>query len=405
VTSRPWRSVSRWVIVLLVVSTISWRPHVFYAGGLDPIVVAKGLIGLVAIGLAWSARVQRGSGRPMGTTYLWLTIGYLTASTFGAWTLGDLAVAGVLSVRILMLAVAVALLVKTFPAPRLVRDLIVVLLTIALLAVITGAAGYLGGARLRGGFPPLHPNELALMCALPALGLAYLVIQGKARAIHVVLLLIMVGSIWATGSRTSLMALVAGFLVMLAQARRLKSPVAVALACCVPVLVYMILGTELFAEYFARGGTEELTTLNSRSIGWAAAFTYPQTDWNVWLGSGLSVKQVPVEGQYWDEQVLDSSWVSALVHAGWVGVGIMVFWMISVIVRSFGLHRDHRMIVQGLLIYILIRSVLENGLVDSTPTFLALMLISLALDRGNRVDEGTAISGAYRAVPASATRP
>lgn len=382
-TTPAWSTLSRWVVLLLVVATITWRPQVFYTGGLDPIVAAKAMLVSVAIALAWFARVQRGAGRPMGTAHLWLLLGYLTAAAFGAWTLGILPVTAIMAIRILMLAVAVALLVKTFPAEQLFRDVIAVTLLVGTIAVVSGLGRFVATGRLGGGIPPLHPNELALLCAIPAIGCCHLVLQGRARLWQVAAVPLMLGAIWATGSRTSLMAVLAAILVMLLQSRRLHPAMVVALACSVPVAAYVVLATPLLADFFGRGGTDNLMTLNSRSIGWAGALAYPETVWNHLFGSGLAVRMVPVLGQYWDEQVIDSSWVSAFVHAGWVGAGALALWMTLVAWRSTRVAPERRMLAQGLLVFLLIRSVLESGLIDSTPAFLVLCLISLTLDRGS----------------------
>lgn len=376
-----WASASRWVVLLAIVTTISWRPQVFYSGGVDSVVLMKAVIGLLAVGLAWLAWVQRVRDRPVGTAYLWCTAAFLVASSFGAWTLGDLTVAGVLTLRVALLAVTVGLLVKTFPVEQLLRDLLVVCGLTGVLGAVTGLPEYLAGERLGGGIPAVHPNELAFLCALPVIGLVYLVVQGTARVPHVLGLFALLGVVWATGSRTTLMAIVVAAMIMFVQARRLKRHVAVALASTLPVTAYVMVATDLFVEFFTRGNLENISTLNSRSIGWAAAFDYPATEWNRWLGSGLSVKMMPVQGQYWDMQGLDSSWVSAVVHAGWIGAGLLAIWVVTVAVRSFWLPRDLRLLVQAVLGYLIIRSVLENGLLDSTGTFVAFLLISLVVDR------------------------
>jgi O-antigen ligase len=377
---RPWRSSSRLVILLLLVTTMSWRPHSYYSGGMDTVVVAKALISLVALSLAWFARVQLTQGRPMGNRYVWMAIALLTVSTFGAWIAGDLLVAGVSTLRILVLVAVVVLLVKTFPPARLLRDLIVVMLAIALLAIVTGAGSYLGGGRLQGGVPPLHPNELAVMCGVPIVGLAYQMLQGRAQVRLTLLFLLLLASVWATGSRTSLLAVIVALIVLLVQARVLSPVVTVALAGCVPILVYLALGTDVVVNFFSRDA-QNLATLNSRSIGWRAALDYPDSGWNQWFGSGLAVRLIPVEGQYWESQGLDGSWVSAFVHAGGIGVAILLAWVLSVIWRSFKAQREDRMLLQSLLALILLRSVMENGLFDATPTFIALLLLSLFVDR------------------------
>ncbi len=95
------------------------------------------------------------------------------------------------------------------------------------------------------------------------------------------------------------------------------------------------------------------------------------------MGAGLAKKQVPVVGQFWKTQVLDSSWMSALVQAGRSG------WCCSVFgsrgrsrPRCTG-HGAHRMLFVGLLAYLIARSILESGLVDSTTAFMTFFLVSV----------------------------
>ena len=43
-----------------------------------------------------------------------------------------------------------------------------------------------------------------------------------------------------------------------------------------------------------------------------------------WFGQGLAQKKISVAGQWWDTQLLDSSWISAVVQGGYLGVGLVV---------------------------------------------------------------------------------
>lgn len=388
-----WRGTSRWALFLLIVATSTWRPQVFYEGGVDPIVAMKALIVLGTIALAWFARTERPRGRRLDDSVTWLLTGFLLCSTFGGWVAGHGKVDLILGLRVFMLAVALVLLVKTFPAARLVRDLIAIMALISIVAIVTGLPAYAaGGERLRGGIPPLHPNELAFACAIPSIGLGYLLIHRETRLRHILLFGFLMGGLWLSGSRTSLLGVLLALVIVLVQAQVLKRWIAICLASLIPVLVYIALGTGVLNQFANRGGEGRITTLNSRSIAWAAAGDFPATEFNRWFGSGISIKMIPVAGQYWEDQALDSSWVSAFIQAGWIGIAIMVAWWLLVLARSFRLPLSLRPLVQGLLAYILVRTVLENGMVDSSPMFVAFFLLSLVTMRRDLADERTEIT-------------
>lgn len=388
-----WAGASRWALFLLIIATSTWRPQVFYEGGVDPIVLAKAMMVGGTIVLAWFARVNRRDGRPLGNTVIWLIIAYLITGTFGGWVAGHLMVDLILNIRVFMLAVAVILLVKTYPAARLLRDLVAIMTLIAVVAIITGLPAFAaGGERLRGGLPPLHPNELAFVCAVPAIGIGHLLVHRESRPRHMMLFGFLMAGLWLSGSRTSLMGVIIALAIIVVQAKVLKRWIAIAISALIPVAAYVTLGTGVLTQFATRGGEGRITTLNSRSIAWAAAWDYAPTDFNRWFGSGLSIKLIPVAGQYWEDQALDSSWVSAFIQVGWIGIVILILWWLIVTVRTFALPVGMRPLIQGLLAYIFIRSILENGLVDSSPMFVAFVLLSLLATRRGLDRETTAVT-------------
>lgn len=380
--SRPWMSASRWIMLMVVLSTVTWRSASIYSGGVDPVVAAKAALAALALALAWTARINNPVGRPMGTMFIWFLVAYVTVSSFGAWTEGQLAVSGVLSVRLLMVATAVILLVKTFPPVQLMRDLMASIALVAVVAAITGAPSFFLEGRLGGGVPGMHSNELSLLCALSAIGGIYLVFTNQARALHVLVLGVVMIALIGTGSRTALLTVVLAAFIMLPQTKKLSPFVSLSMVACIPITLFVMLGTGAFESYFTRQGEGDVSTLNSRSIVWSAALDYPPTEWVRWFGSGLATKELPVQGQYWDTQVLDSSWVSALVQAGWVGVLILLGWVLSLAALTFRMERGPRMLTQALLVALVSRGVVESGLMDSSPAFLTFVMITLLADRG-----------------------
>lgn len=384
VTDNPWLSASRWIMLILLVSTVTWRSSSIYGGGLDIVVVAKACLGLLAVGLAWIARMSTPRPRPMGNTFVWLLIAYATISTFGAWTAGRLAVSGVLSVRLLLVGLTLILLVKTFPAKVLWADLMAAMTVVALVAAVSGIPSLFAEGRLSGGVPGMHSNELALLCTLTVIGGIHRLLLGRTNPLGLAVLSLLFVALLGTGSRTALLTVVLAVLVMLPQARKISPILSIFTLACIPATIFVLLGTGFLESFFVREGEGDATTLNSRSIAWSAALHYPPDDWVRWLGSGLGTKEIPVAGQYWDKQVLDSSWVSALVQAGWFGVLIMLVWTLVVIAMTFRMKREDRMLAQGLLLALVTRSILESGLMDSSPAFLVFAFIALVADTGPR---------------------
>lgn len=369
--------------LLMIIATVSWRNKVYFSGGLDPVVVGKAALSVLALSIAWAARQRCGEPRPMGTRYVWLLLAYLVVSVFGAWSNGEIVPTAVLATRLLVLAATVVMLVRTYSPEVVLRALLTAMVVVALVGVITGIATVATG-RLRGGILPLNPNEIALLLGPPALGLMWLILTGRSTARHAALLVGLLGTIWLTGSRTALMALVVAMTLMIPQVRQMKPAVAVLLTFAVGGLLYLTMATNLITDFFARGGDSNITTLSSRTIAWSAAFSFPDTEWLRYMGAGLATKRIPVQGQYWDDQLLDSSWVSALVQVGWIGVCLLAVWSISALVASVRCPREARMLLTPLLVLLIVRSTLESGLLDSTPAFIVFVAVSLIVDRHSR---------------------
>lgn len=372
---------------LMIIATVSWRHKVYFTGGLDPVVLGKGALSVLALGLAWTARQRCAHPRPMGSRYVWLLLAYLSVSVFGAWSTGELVPTAILAVRLVILATTVIFLIRSYSPETVLRALFTAMLVVALVGTASGVATVASG-RLEGGIPPLNPNEIAMLLGPPAIGILWLILTGRSKAYHGVLLAALMGIIWLTGSRTALMALVVAMALMVTQVRQMKPAVAVLLAFAVGGVIYLAMATNLITDFFARGGDSNITTLSSRTIAWSAAFTFPETEWVRYMGAGIATKRIPVQGQYWDDQLLDSSWVSALVQVGYVGVLILGIWCISALIASARCAREPRMLLMSVLVLLIIRSTLESGLIDSTPAFITFVTVSLLVDKTTREGGG-----------------
>jgi hypothetical protein len=146
----------------------------------------------------------------------------------------------------------------------------------------------------------------------------------------------------------------------------------------VPLVAYVVLETDLLRSVLERGGSENVTTLSSRTIAWNAAFEMDRPWLQTWFGEGLSVKQIPVPGQYWSTQLLDSSWVSAFVQGGYLGIALVGVWSLALVVACLRAGRTWRPLLTGLLVFVLGRSFLESGLFDASASFITFILVSFA---------------------------
>ena len=90
---------------------------------------------------------------------------YLCISTMGSLLFGDFSATGKLSIRAAVIALVVLLLFEA------VRPIVLVDLFARLLTAATILAGATGGfsttGRLTGVIPPMHPNEIAFLAAVP----------------------------------------------------------------------------------------------------------------------------------------------------------------------------------------------------------------------------------------------
>jgi|SRR5690625_347256 len=376
-TCVPNRKTSFLTLFLLLLATVSWRRGIYYDGGIDPVVAGKAVVSLIALTLAWRATQTGEDLRPVRGLPVALLVAYAAVSIMGAYAADQLLASGVLAVRLLIVALTLYLLARRFPGEVLFRDLVRSMLLVATISAVTGVALNGLSDRLFGGVPPLHANELAMLFAMGAMGIAWLALNDGVKGHHGLVFLFAVGAIWLTGSRTSLAALLIALILMIMHARRPSRLVATAVVASIPLGYYSLFASEVLDGFFLRGGGEQWTTLSSRTIAWSAAWTFPDTFWARWTGVGLAQKLIPVRAQWWDVQLLDSTWVSALVQVGLLGIGVLLVLLATVTTACLRTPRPIRMFLLAALGFLLIRSLLESGLFDSTPSFLVLMLIAL----------------------------
>jgi hypothetical protein len=140
--------------------------------------------------------------------------------------------------------------------------------------------------------------------------------------------------------------------------------------------------TGVVTAFVTRDG-DGVGTLESRFIAWRAALDLPQSAWQEVFGGGMALKVIPIKGQWWDEQPLDSSWVSLLVQAGVLGLAVGLGWVLWALRGAARTPRPVRVLFLGLLVFVVGRSTVESGMFDATPAFLLLAALSALAERGS----------------------
>lgn len=382
--------------LLLLGSTVAWRKGFYYDGGADGVVLAKAacqaLACLLAFALAARAPQRRKiPGRPFLLLFLFVSV-----SLLGAVAVGDIGASVVLAARLLLVAATVGFLLAASPTPSALKPLLVAMAIVGLVSAATGLPGLLAGQRLSGVIPPLRPNAIAMLCGVPAIALAHSILRGKGTFARVTFLGILLGAVLATESRTALLGLALAVALIVLALRRMRRVVAVGLLGLGTVMLPALLYTPALMNMVMRPGSASLLTLNSRTLAWETVLDTPARTWERWVGGGLSIKTVSVEGQYWDSQVLDSSWISALAQAGVLGTLVLAVWALSLLSRS--LRRAPDSFLPAMLVFLLLRSFLENGLTEVSTSFLLFFAMSLVVWEPRAEAADTAPARVYTAV-------
>ncbi len=367
---------------LLVLSVVSWRPDALFTGGVDGVVIAKALLALIALGCALLIHRRSTERARVGARSAILLVVVVGLSVLGALAAGDLAPSLVLALRIILLAATVVVLAGAAPAPRVLASLFVAMGALALIGAVTGIPSLLEEGRLATGIPAMRPNELAGLAAPPLLAL---VIQAARRGLTPGSSILLVGFasiLWATGSRTTLVVVAVAVVIGIVLAWPVPHSTGIALILLAPVSYAVVAFTDVVSTAVIRGqDIDQLTTLSSRTIAWEAVLGIPFDSWLKWIGTGLAVKTVEVNQRWWDVQVLDSSWVSVLAQAGVLGLLVVLVW-VAMTLRDALRSPDLRVLALPLLVLLLLRSGLENGLIESSVIFMLFFLTSITLERG-----------------------
>lgn len=375
--AHTWRLYAVWI--LLIISLVSWRTRVFYTGGVDPTVAAKAALTLIAMALA-SIRRPIIARIDFGPRTLVITAVYLVSSALGGWASGSAATSSVLAIRSFMVLVTVALVLRSFGEDEAVRTAMFSMCAVGLLIAVAGLPTFAASGRLSGGIFPISPNQLAMLFGPPIIWFLWRMFRGDAPARYGLVVAILLGLCWMTGSRTGIVALLFAAVLTMGTSPRIPRASLFAAVLAFPIAFYILDFTSIVSTFVGRDGTGNVTTLNSRTIAWTAVLNAHPDFSHLWFGGGLSTKTVQVTGQFWDSQVVDSSWVSAYIQAGLVGFILLALWSVTSLIAAFRSPRDRRPLWVGLVVFAVIRSGLESGLIDSAVLFLIMLLPNLALD-------------------------
>jgi O-antigen ligase len=372
--------------IALIVSVTAWRRGVYFEGAFDTVVIAKAALQGAALATALLLKKSAPTVYPVAGGPLLAVLAVLAVSMIGALQAGETNASTVLVVRTILLAVTVVLLVSVFSRQEVLRQLVIALgITGAVLAV-TGIGTMAGGGRLEGTFLPISPNGLVILCAIPALAAINRVITGRATIGVIVAACFYTLACVATQSRTGLLGLAVAIVVLVLSVQMIQRYMAVVMIACVPALFVVVMYTPFLVSLLNREGTASNFTLNSRTIAWQVVLQTPYESLQKWVGAGLSIKTVNVRGQYWNEQVLDSSWVSALAQTGIIGTAILAVLVTAVMVTNVRGGRRNALPI-AILVFLLIGTFLETGLLDASVTFV--VFIALASAFVPRSDGGT----------------
>jgi hypothetical protein len=369
-----------WLMVLA--SLIPWRRDAFFSGSIDPVVISKAVLGVAAFLLALFVPGHESAKARVGFVGIAIVFFYCALSTAGGYAADSTIPALVIAVRLILLATTVLLVVHHFRAPVVLRSLLGSMALVGGIGALLGAGRVFSGRRLATDLPALNPNDLALLCAVPAIGLVYEMTTGRRSwTLRLPLLVALVGAVWLTGSRTGLFAMVVGIVFVILSSGRARIRTIVCAIASVPVTFAILAYTNTLASVIVRDGATQadLVTLTARTTAWQAVLNTPNDTWRRWIGSGLDLRQVKVSGQYWEQQVIDSSWISSLAQAGVIGVVLLATLTLLTVVWSVRA-RTLRGFTTPLLAFILIRSFLESGLLDVYVTFVVFFTLSALCD-------------------------
>ncbi|KQZ85186.1 hypothetical protein ASD56_02130 [Microbacterium sp. Root166] len=372
------------IFLLLIISVIPWRSAMVYEGGIDSVVIAKALVALITLGGAFLLWVHTTTKVPIGLGPAGILFVILLVSLLASVVSGNVSATLVLVIRVVMVMVTVLLLLSCVPWHIGLGSLMAAMGLIAIVAAVTGLPSLASEGRLGGGVPEIHPNELAGLAGPPLVALVVLMLRTRVRPWSMSAAVVLLAILIASGSRTALLGVIVTIAVAVITNGIRNRGVVYLLLGGLPLAYAIALFTGIVSDLATRGGSTDTTSaLDSRFDAWKVVLGWDWASWEKWIGLGLSVKQVKVDIQWRDEQVLDSSWASLLAQTGLLGTalaaGLVAWCLIAALISS-----SRRGVLLPLLVLLVMRSVTESGLVDSAMPFIQFLVIATLLTHRSR---------------------
>jgi O-antigen ligase len=366
-------------VLLLVIDIIPWRAGKYFSGQLDWVVLGKtGLLIAVALVILWVKGNVALSGRSINIVMapaLLLVALYMGWSDVGALLSGSLLSSVQLSVRTLVVGFLVLVLIEVEKPMIVMSTLSRVLAAVAIFIAVTGSPDDTG--RLAGNFPPISANELAFLAAVPMVYFVWRTVNVDTSFVRILVVIALGVIIFLTQSRTTTAVAAAVVLFLIIRGTRngrLHLSITAGVVIC---LLFTLTFTNAIQKFGSRGGTSSIESAGSRTIAWNAVLNSPQNLMQSLFGHGLGTKMVPVAGQFWREQIFDSSWVSAYVQAGLIGLVLAVALVIYAATQALRNARPANDLWLALLVLVVVRSIFESGLLDTSTSFFVFMVVSL----------------------------
>ena len=234
--------------------------------------------------------------------------------------------------------------------------------------------------RLAGVIWPIWPTHVAHYAAILLGSSVVLWLSRVITGRHALIAIAVSGSaLFMTHTRTALAAVVLGLAVagaslFLGQARsRRVSAVAVTTA-----LVLSLAFASPLSAWLMRGQSEqEAMQLTGRTEVWSQVVDAPRPAINDLFGSGMSDKS-------FNGLAIDSSWVSTYYDQGWFGVAVQVAVLLLLLLMAAARPRGpRRAVALFLIVYCMVASVTETGLLSPSPYLLDLTVAAALLARGD----------------------
>jgi hypothetical protein len=153
-------------------------------------------------------------------------------------------------------------------------------------------------------------------------------------------------------------------------------------------LLFSVTFTDALEHFGTRGGTSSIESAGSRIIAWNAVLDMDRTAMQTLFGEGLAGKLIPVTGQFWTAQIMDSSWFSAFLQAGLIGVLLLIALVIYAAAQALRNARPVNDLFLALVVFIVVRSIFESGLLDASMSFLAFIAVSMCAATQAQVQAG-----------------